>query len=232
MEEMKQDIAMMQTHRPAEVTTPASIDGNIPPSIDEELTPSNPIKSEPTTYTRAEIDELVEEIYRTLGATEDRLDKRCDDMCTTISTNRFRRKSIDDVPTQYRGKLVTKVTSVDKSDTNNHGQDISDHTYAKLVRHQFNNECLEERLQNLANTTATMKDKWKRGDEAMRSLIGKSNQQETRINPGGANNETTSPKSVPAFLMLSRENFHVALSPRHHAVSRLHAIKLPTPVHA
>ncbi|KAF2552785.1 hypothetical protein F2Q68_00034356 [Brassica cretica] len=171
MEEMKQDIAMMQTHRPAEVTTPASIDGNIPPSIDEELTPSNPIKSEPTTYTRAEIDELVEEIYRTLGATEDRLDKRCDDMCTTISTNRFRRKSIDDVPTQYRGKLVTKVTSVDKSDTNNHGQDISDHTYAKLVRHQFNNECLEERLQNLANTTATMKDKWKRGDEAMRSLI-------------------------------------------------------------
>ncbi|KAF3489628.1 hypothetical protein F2Q69_00053142 [Brassica cretica] len=192
MEEMKQDIAMMQTHRLAEVTTPASIDGNIPPSIDEELTPSNPIK--------------------TLGATEDRLDKRCDDMyfpfditvssltshteamqkeiveikryiasrreastsiyrCTTISTDRFRRKSIDDVPTQYRGELVTKVTSVDKSDTNNHGQDISDHTYAKLVRHQFNIECLEERLQNLANTTATMKDKWKRGDEAMRSFI-------------------------------------------------------------
>ncbi|KAF3590829.1 hypothetical protein DY000_02021423 [Brassica cretica] len=58
------------------------------------------------------------------------------------------------------------------------------------------------------------------------------NQQETRINPGGANNETTPPKSVPAFLMLSRENFHVALSPRHHTVSRLHAIKLPTPVHA
>ena len=41
--------------------------------------------------------------------------------CTTISTDRFRRKSIDDVPTQYRGELVTKVTSVDKSDTNNHG---------------------------------------------------------------------------------------------------------------
>ena len=80
MEEMKQDIAMMQTHRLAEVTTPESIDGNIPPSIDEELTPSNAIKSEPTTYTRAEIDELVEKIYRTLGATEDRLDKRCDDM--------------------------------------------------------------------------------------------------------------------------------------------------------
>ncbi|KAF3602566.1 hypothetical protein F2Q69_00036548 [Brassica cretica] len=54
------------------------------------------------------------------------------------------------------------------------------------------------------------------------------NQQETRINPGGANNETTPPKLVPAFLMLSRENFHVVLSPLHHAVSRLHAIKLPT----
>ncbi|KAG2256586.1 hypothetical protein Bca52824_075880 [Brassica carinata] len=49
-----------------------------------------------------------------------------------------------------------------------------------------------------------------------------------RINPGGANNETTPPKSVPTFLMLSHENFHVALSLRHHAVSRLHAIKLPT----
>lgn len=53
MEEMKQDIARMQTHHAAEVITPASIDKNIPPSIDEELTQSNPIKSEPTTYTRA-----------------------------------------------------------------------------------------------------------------------------------------------------------------------------------
>lgn len=79
---------------------------------------------------------------------------------------------IDDVPAKYRGELVTKVTSEDKSDTINHGEDISDHTYAKLVRHQFSIECLEERLQNLANTTATMKDKWQRGDEAMRSLIG------------------------------------------------------------
>ncbi|KAL0663471.1 hypothetical protein Bca4012_100308 [Brassica carinata] len=38
------------------------------------------MKSQPDFRTRAEIDQLVEEIYRTLETTEDRLDRRCDDI--------------------------------------------------------------------------------------------------------------------------------------------------------
>ncbi|KAF3543610.1 hypothetical protein DY000_02002917 [Brassica cretica] len=80
MEEMGQDIARMQTHRAAEATTPASIDRNLPTSIDADPSQSNPMKSQPDSYTRAEIDQMVEEIYRTLGAAEERLDNICDDI--------------------------------------------------------------------------------------------------------------------------------------------------------
>ncbi|KAF3546176.1 hypothetical protein DY000_02007337 [Brassica cretica] len=56
MEMMRQDIARMQTHRAAEATTPASIDRNLPTSIDNDPSQSNPMKSQPDSYTRAEID--------------------------------------------------------------------------------------------------------------------------------------------------------------------------------
>ncbi|KAF2614069.1 hypothetical protein F2Q70_00011986 [Brassica cretica] len=46
-------------------------------------------------------------------------------------------------------------------------EEISADTYAALTRHQFNLESLGERLQRIENTTAAMKDKWRRGDEAM-----------------------------------------------------------------
>ncbi|KAL0826517.1 hypothetical protein Bca101_050194 [Brassica carinata] len=39
------------------------------------------MKSQPDFYTRAEIDQLLEEIYRTLETTEERLDRRCRDIC-------------------------------------------------------------------------------------------------------------------------------------------------------
>ncbi|XP_013614651.1 PREDICTED: reticuline oxidase-like protein [Brassica oleracea var. oleracea] len=80
MEEMRQDIARMQTQRAAEATTPASIDINLPTSIDADPSQSNPMNSQPDSYARAEIDQMVEEIYRILGAAEERLDKRCDDI--------------------------------------------------------------------------------------------------------------------------------------------------------
>lgn len=108
-----------------------------------------------------------------MGALEDRLDKRCDDIYfpwditirsltahtealqreimeiqryiaslpdastsidrrIKISTDRYKRKSIDEVTTIDRGELVTKVTSEDQSDIINHGEDISNHTYSKL----------------------------------------------------------------------------------------------------
>ena len=56
MQEMRQDIARMQTHRAAEATTPASIDINISPSIDDDPSPSNPTNSKPDSYTIVEID--------------------------------------------------------------------------------------------------------------------------------------------------------------------------------
>ncbi|KAF3535506.1 hypothetical protein F2Q69_00023237 [Brassica cretica] len=56
------------------------------------------------------------------------------------------------------------------SDTHNQGEAISADTYATLRRHQFNLESLGDRLQKMENTTATMKEKWRRGDEAMRDF--------------------------------------------------------------
>ncbi|KAF3537951.1 hypothetical protein F2Q69_00021797 [Brassica cretica] len=57
------------------------------------------------------------------------------------------------------------------SDTRNRGEEISADTYATLMRHQFNLESLGDRLQKIENTTATMKEKWRREDEAMRDFI-------------------------------------------------------------
>ena len=59
----------------------------------------------------------------------------------------------------------------DMSDTHNHGEEISADTYATLMKHQFNLESLGDRLQKIENTTASMKDKWRRGDEAMREYM-------------------------------------------------------------
>ncbi|KAF3599197.1 hypothetical protein F2Q69_00035040 [Brassica cretica] len=56
------------------------------------------------------------------------------------------------------------------SDTHYHGEEISAATFATLRRHQFNLENLEERLQRMENTTVTMKEKWRRGDEAIREF--------------------------------------------------------------
>ncbi|KAF2572032.1 hypothetical protein F2Q70_00003786 [Brassica cretica] len=58
----------------------------------------------------------------------------------------------------------------DMSDTHYHGEEISADTYTTLRRCQFNLESLEERLERMENTTATMKEKWRRGDEAMRDF--------------------------------------------------------------
>ncbi|KAF2610231.1 hypothetical protein F2Q70_00013550 [Brassica cretica] len=58
------------------------------------------------------------------------------------------------------------------SDTNNHEEEISDDAYATLMRHQFKLEYLGDRLQKIENTTATMKNKWLIGDDAMRDFTG------------------------------------------------------------
>ncbi|KAF3557534.1 hypothetical protein F2Q69_00013922 [Brassica cretica] len=58
----------------------------------------------------------------------------------------------------------------DMSDTHYHGEEISAATSATLRRHQLNLENLEERLQRMENTIVTMKEKWRRGDEAIREF--------------------------------------------------------------
>ncbi|KAF3594005.1 hypothetical protein DY000_02020040 [Brassica cretica] len=80
MEEMRQDIAMIQTQRASEATAPASIDSHHSTSIDDDPQQSHSMKSQPDFHTIAEINQLVEEIYRTLETTEERLDRRCDDI--------------------------------------------------------------------------------------------------------------------------------------------------------
>ena len=79
LDEMRQDIARMQTKRAAEAIALPSIDRNIPTSIDDDPLPIL-TKSTPDSYAIAELDHIVQEIYETLGASEDRLDKRCIDI--------------------------------------------------------------------------------------------------------------------------------------------------------
>ncbi|KAF3568252.1 hypothetical protein DY000_02014931 [Brassica cretica] len=78
MEEMRQDIAKIQ--HAADKHRPPSIDRHHSTSIDDDPKNSHPMKSQPDFHTGAEIDQLVEEIYRTLETTEGRLDRRCDDI--------------------------------------------------------------------------------------------------------------------------------------------------------
>ncbi|KAF2558062.1 hypothetical protein F2Q68_00015566 [Brassica cretica] len=74
---MRQDIAIQHV---ADRHRPASIDIHHSTSIDDDPKNSHSMKSQPDFHTRAEIDQLVEEIYRTLEITEERLDRRCDDI--------------------------------------------------------------------------------------------------------------------------------------------------------
>ncbi|KAF3542639.1 hypothetical protein DY000_02007551 [Brassica cretica] len=66
------------------------------------------------------------------------------------------------------------------SDTNNHGEEISDDAYATLIRNEFQLDSLGERLQKIENETATMKDKWRRGDGIMRDFTDST--KDTKVN--------------------------------------------------
>ncbi|KAF3570722.1 hypothetical protein F2Q69_00059021 [Brassica cretica] len=177
MEEMRQDIAKIQCtadkHRSPSINIhhPESIDRQHSTSIDDDPKNSHPMKAQPDFHTRAEIVQLVEEIYRSLETTEERIDRRCVDIyfpmdlsitSTSIyrrnnrSTDILRQTSVDD--STNRGRIVPKVTS-DMSDTPNQGEEILADTYATLRRHQFNLESLGDRLQKMENTTAAMKEK-------------------------------------------------------------------------
>ncbi|KAF3533897.1 hypothetical protein DY000_02040940 [Brassica cretica] len=78
MEEMRQDIARIQTQRADEETAPPSIDRHLSTLIDGPQ--QHLMKSQSDSYTRVAIDQLVEEIYSTLGTAEEMLDRRCYDI--------------------------------------------------------------------------------------------------------------------------------------------------------
>ena len=94
MEEMKQDIARIQSatdvarptsidnrlHTSIDSRLHTSIDNHIPASVDDNPPHPHSIKSQPDFHTRAEIDHIVEGIYRALESTEERLNGRCDDI--------------------------------------------------------------------------------------------------------------------------------------------------------
>ncbi|KAF2603646.1 hypothetical protein F2Q70_00026126 [Brassica cretica] len=83
------------------------------------------------------------------------------DVPTIARQPEFSRRAYD-----LYGRLVPKTTS-ETSNTPYHEKEISADTYAALTKHQFNLESLGQRLQRIENTTAAMKDKWRRGDDAM-----------------------------------------------------------------
>ncbi|KAF3583421.1 hypothetical protein F2Q69_00030552 [Brassica cretica] len=94
MEEMRQDIARIQQaievsrktsidrhhHASIDCRSQTSIDPRLPASIDISQPHSHPMQPQQNFHTREEIDQLVEEIYRALETTEERLDGRCDDI--------------------------------------------------------------------------------------------------------------------------------------------------------
>ncbi|KAF2557504.1 hypothetical protein F2Q68_00017254 [Brassica cretica] len=213
MEEMRQDIARIQQatdasrhtsidrrhHESIDSRLPTSIDQRLPALVDNNPPHSPPMNSQQDFHTREEIDQLVEEIYRALDTTEERLDGRCDDiyfpMDLSVSTLTSKIEAIQGELVEIRSYIarrqeasasfdihnnistnIRRQTSVDDatnrglSDTQYHGEDISADTYATLRRHHFNLESLGDRLQRMENTTATMKEKWRRGDEAMRDF--------------------------------------------------------------
>ncbi|KAF2566165.1 hypothetical protein F2Q68_00025207 [Brassica cretica] len=134
----------------------------MPTSVNNDPPRPHTMKSQQNFHTREETDQLSYIARRSEASLS--IDRR-----NKISTDIHHRTSVDDAAN--RGRLVPKMTS-DMSDTHYHGEEISADTYSTLRRHQFNLESLEERLQRMENTTATMKEKWRRGDEAMRDFTG------------------------------------------------------------
>ncbi|KAF3487107.1 hypothetical protein F2Q69_00054618 [Brassica cretica] len=94
MEEMKQDIAKIQNatdvarsssidrdqHTSINICQRTSIENQMPTLVDNDPPRPHTMKSQQKFHTREEIDQLVEEIYRALETTEERLDGRCDDI--------------------------------------------------------------------------------------------------------------------------------------------------------
>ncbi|KAF3536994.1 hypothetical protein F2Q69_00022713 [Brassica cretica] len=196
MEKMKQDIARIQ--HAADVARPpsinirqntsidmhhhTSIDNQMPASVDDNPPRPHTMKSQQNFYTKEEIDYLVEGIYRALETIKERRDGRCDDiyfpMDLNISALTSKIETIQGELVEIQSYIARRPeasSSIDRCNnksTDIHGEEISADTYATIRRHQFNLESLGERLQRMEDRIAPMKEKWCRGDEAMRDFTG------------------------------------------------------------
>ncbi|KAF2593437.1 hypothetical protein F2Q70_00043345 [Brassica cretica] len=132
------------------------------------------MKSQPDFHTRAEIDQLVEEIYGTLETTEERLDRRLEiqsyiarrleasasiDRRNNKSTDILRQKLVDD-PTS-RGRLVPKVTS-DMSDTQPKERRSQLTVGVKIVFRRYKSRNVEKRI-SLDEVSIVSEDHLNRG---------------------------------------------------------------------
>ncbi|KAF2584388.1 hypothetical protein F2Q70_00035679 [Brassica cretica] len=188
-------------------TAPASIDRHHSTSIDDDLTHSNTMKFQPDSYTRAEIDQLIEAIRREIVVIQRYIARRPGasasiDRRNNKSTDSHRRTSVD--KGTNRGRLVPKVKS-DMSDTHKHGEEISDDTYATLMRHQFNLESLGDRLRKVENTTSSMKNKWHRGFEAIRDFTASLSEE--------ARDRDLLPEGTDVFAKAKSAELHPAMPP-------------------
>uniref|UniRef100_M4F5M8 Uncharacterized protein n=1 Tax=Brassica campestris TaxID=3711 RepID=M4F5M8_BRACM len=199
------------------------------------------MKSQQEYHTREEIDQLVEEIYRALDFTEERLDGRCDDIYFSmdlrisaltskieaiqgelveiqsyiarppeapasidrrynISTNIHRQTSVDDatnrgrqVPKAVRKDIFTKITFRKNGYADFYGLSDID----SVVTDFDPNKSLGDRLQKMENITATLKEKWRRGNEAMRDFTDPSRlERSIRKEKSVSSIDTTSTTSI------------------------------------
>ena len=143
MKEMRQDIAIIQRatnvsrhtlidrHRQAsnDNRLPESIDNRLPASVDDNPQHSHTMKSQPDFHTKAEVDQLVEGFYKTLETTEERLDRRCNEiyfpMDLSISALTSKIEAIQGELVEIQSYIVRRPeasTSIDKR--NNKSTDI------------------------------------------------------------------------------------------------------------
>ncbi|KAF3582512.1 hypothetical protein DY000_02029968 [Brassica cretica] len=200
MEEMRQDIAIIQRandvsrsilidrHRQASIDSHlhASTDNRLPALVDDNRLPASVDDNPPHSHTRCDdiyfpmdlsisaLTSKKEAIQGELVEIQSYIARRPEasaspDRSNNISTDIRRQTLVDDATN--RGRLIQKVTS-DMFDTHNNGEENSANTYATVMRHQFNLESLGDRLQKKEDATTIMKDKWRRGDEAMQDFTG------------------------------------------------------------
>ncbi|KAF3567347.1 hypothetical protein DY000_02015880 [Brassica cretica] len=167
-----------------------------PPSIDKA---DARLIDEQATYIKAEVDELVADINRSMRTIDDYHSKRLDEIYYPFENNNSRLTTRTDEMTQdiamikeqYAQEMDTiqrqlnfkaeqspsidrrTLLSIDSDRTSLCGkQDISESTYVRLRMHQCSINNLQNRMHVKEVDKEIPKNQWTRGDEAIRSFIG------------------------------------------------------------